>query len=168
MIISHWLELLKRQTPKPITWDEIVVGYDFGILGPTEIQAWAAYQGEGPLCRQLADLQGERMTYFEEALWAAAAEATGKPPRPGGQRWAAAQDRWRVALLSDALEATLSPEALAVVVENIYETVGCPEDMLHLWKRTSPWQKLAPVADRRAIEAFLAEKGGLPLLPTAA
>jgi len=139
MIISNWLELLKRQTISPITWDEIVVGYDFGILGPADIQAWASTQIPGPLCRQLVALANEHLVCFEEALWAAATEATGRVPRPGGQRWAAAQDRWRLALLKDALEAQLSPEALAIIVESIYERVGCPEDMLHLWKRANAW-----------------------------
>lgn len=172
MIVSSWLELMKRQTPGPITWDEIVVGHDFDILGYTEIQAWATTQtsAERPLCRQLVNLRDEGLVCFEEALWAAAAEATGKAPRPGGQRWAAAQDRWRGALLRDAMEAYLSPEALAVVVESIYERVGCPEDMLHLWKRSTPWDKVTPVADRLAIEAFLDRLGAdfHPFLPTVA
>jgi len=168
MIVSNWLELMKRQTAGPITWDEIVVGHDFGILGYSEIQAWATAQGEGPLCRQLVDLRGERLDYFEEALWAAASEATGKAPRPGGQRWAKAQDRWRVSLLRDAMEARLSPEALAVVVESIYDRVGCPEDMLHLWKRSSPWEKITPVANREAIAAFLERLEPEPFLPTVA
>jgi len=170
MIVCNWLELLKRQTGGPITWDDIVVGHDFGLLGSPEIQAWASAQGEGPLCRQLVNLQGEGLWCFEEALWAAASEATGKTPRPGGHRWAAAQDRWRVALLKDAMDAPLNPEALAVVVESIYERVGCPEDMLGLWKRPSPWQKLPSVADRAAIEDFLDRMGASyhPILPTVA
>jgi len=170
MIVSNWLELMKRQTKGPITWDEIVVGHDFGILGTSEIQAWAAGQAPQPLCRQLVNLRDSGLEHFEEALWAAAAEATGKTPRPGGQRWAAAQDRWRVSLLKDAMEAGLSLEALAVVVENIYESVGCPEDMLHLWKRASPWEKVTPVADRDAIEGFLERMSAdlHPFLPSVA
>jgi hypothetical protein len=169
MIISNWLELLKRQTTGPITWDEIIAGYDFGLLGIPEIQAWASTQSKEPLCRQLVTLQGEALIYFEEALWAATEKITGKTPRPGGKRWAAAQDRWRTALLLDALEAPLNTQALAVVVESIYERVGCPEDMLGLWKRPSPWEKLPAVADRDAIEAFLGRLGvqHYPILPTA-
>jgi hypothetical protein len=170
MIVSNWLELMQRQTPGPITWDEIVVGYDFGFLGHADIQAWATSHGEGPLCLQLINLRDDRLEFFEEVLWAAAAEATSKAPRPGGQRWAAAQDRWRISLLKDSMEASLSPEALAVIVESIYERVGCPEDMLHLWKRASPWEKVTPVADRDAIEAFLFRRGANyhPFLPTVA
>jgi hypothetical protein len=171
MSISCWIELLKRQTPGPIGFDEIVVGYDFGLLSPPEIQAWVAVQAtNGPLCRQLVNLDETRMECFEASLWAACNEATGKTPRPGGRRWSAAQDRWRVALLKDALEATLSPEALAIVVENIYEKVGCPEDMLDLWSRPAPWQKLPAVANRAAIEAFLSKVNfsWFPLMPTAA
>lgn len=154
-----WLAILDRQGGAPIGWDELVVGYDFGLLSPAEIQGWLREQPlEGPLCRDLATLQGDRTLRFEEALWAACGEATGKVPRPGGKRWASAQDRWRVALLKDVMAAPLSAEALAVAVESIYEKVGCPEDMLGLWKRPSPWEKKQGVADRKAITEFLKRK----------
>jgi hypothetical protein len=171
MILNHWIELLKRQTPGPVTFDEIVVGHDFGLFSPPDIQTWVALQGfQGPLCSQVVELHDEGMECFEGCLWAACAEATGKTPRPGGHRWANAQDRWRVALLKDAMEAPLTTEALAVVVENIYEKVGCPEDMLALWTRPAPWQKRQPMADRAAIAAFVAQKAApwQPFLPTAA
>jgi len=158
MTNGTWISLLERQsrTHSPIGWDEIVVGHDFGLLGPLEIQAWARAQGlQGPCCRRLAELEGPGLAQFEEALWAACSECTGKVPRPGGNRWARAQDRWRVALLKDALASPLGPEALAVAVESIYERVGCPEDMLELWQRHSPWQQRQGSADRSAIARFL-------------
>ena len=156
MTQGTWISLLARQSTTPIGWDEVVVGHDFGLLLPDEIQRWILEQGfQGPCCQELAALEGERLSRFEENLWAACAECTGKVPRPGGNRWAKAQDRWRVALLRDALEAPLSPEALAIVVESIYERVGCPEDMLGLWQRHSPWQQRQGSADRSAIARFL-------------
>ena len=156
MTQGTWISLLARQSTTPIGWDEVVVGHDFGLLLPDEIQRWALEQGfQGPGCRELAALDGEGLSRFEESLWAACAECTGKVPRPGGNRWAKAQDRWRLALLRDALEAPLSPEALAIVVESIYERVGCPEDMLGLWQRHSPWQQRQGSADRGAIARFL-------------
>ena len=158
MTCGTWLGLLARQSPAdvPIGWDEVVVGHDFGLLDPDEIQAWAREREcPGPRCRELAALAGEGLARFEEALWAACAEGAGKVPRPGGMRWSRAQDRWRAALLQDALAAPLSPEALAVAVESIYERVGCPEDMLGLWQRHSPWQGRQGGADREAVARFL-------------
>jgi hypothetical protein len=153
-----WISLLERQSRgnAPVGWDEIVVGHDFGILAPAEIQGWVLDQAvPGPQAHRLAWLAGADLAGFEEVLWAACAESTGKVPRPGGRRWSAAQDRWRVALLKDAMASPLSPEALAVVVESIYERVGCPEDMLGLWQRHSPWQQRQGSADRAAIARFL-------------
>jgi hypothetical protein len=152
-----WLSLLERQGT-PVGWDELVTGYDFGLLGQPEIQAWLLAHGPlGP--EAMAALEpGDR---FEAALWEAAKEATGKVPRPGGRRWAHAQDRWRLAMLRDVMEAPLTAEALAVAVETIYEKVGCPEDMLGLWKRGCPWEKKATVADRSAIERFIQDRNGI-------
>jgi hypothetical protein len=156
MTQGSWMALLDRQWGTPIGWDEIVVGYDFGFLCPAEIQDWLRSQGtEGPLCQELAELEGDRTLRFEEKLWAACGEATGKVPRPGGRRWARAQDRWRLALLKDVLEAPLTPEALAVAVESVYERVGCPEDMLGLWKPSNRWEKTQGSADREVILQFL-------------
>jgi hypothetical protein len=158
MTHGTWIALLARQSRSnaPIGWDEMVVGHDFGLLAPREIQDWALRQGfQGPCCQQLVALAGEGLTRFEEILWAACAECTGKVPRPGGNRWGRAQDRWRVALLRDALESPLSPEALAVAVESIYERVGCPEDMLELWQRHSPWQQRPGSADHATVARFL-------------
>ncbi|MBK8792062.1 MAG: hypothetical protein IPN59_02720 [Holophaga sp.] len=158
MVIGNWLALLQRQSPtqQPIGWDEVVVGYDFGFLKPEEIQNWVRDSGfTGEACLHLGTLSDPGLKTFEACLWRAAAEVTGKAPRPGGQRWAKAQDRWRAALLRDMLEAPLSLEALGVAVETLYERVGCPEDMLGLWSSPSPWQKGIPVAKRPAIEAFL-------------
>jgi len=163
-IVFCWLALLARQSGegRAIGWDEIVTGYDFGLLGPGEIQGWLEGRGpEGPLGRELASLGPARAPVFEETLWAACEEATGKVPRPGGRRWAAAQDRWRVALLLDALASPLTAQALAVAVESIYERVGCPEDMLGLWRRYSPCERRPGVADRDAIAHFLQQREGV-------
>jgi len=147
-----WLTLLLRHADAPIGWDELLVGHDFGLLAPEKIQAWVAAQAlPGPDCQALAALAGAGLAGFERALWAAVAEATGKTPRPGGKRWQRAQDRWRVALLKDALAAPVSAEALAVLVEAVYDLVGCPEDMLDLWRRTAgPGQ-----SDRAKVQAFI-------------
>jgi hypothetical protein len=158
MDTGSWIALWMRQagTLAPLSWDDLVVGHDFGFLGPQEIQAWLRDQGPlGPRGEALASLPPEGALRFEEMLWAASGEATGKVPRPGGGRWAKAQDRWRVVLLKDIMEAPLSAEALAVAVESIYERVGCPEDMLGLWQRVSPWEKRPGIANREAIQSFL-------------
>jgi hypothetical protein len=156
MTQGTWLPLLLRQTAPgapPPSWDEMLVGHDFGLLGPKEIQDWVRAQAfPFASCQILAELEGPALDGFEKALWTAITEATGKAPRPGGNRWAHAQDRWRVALLKDAVESPVSPAALAVLVEAIYEAVGCPEDMLELWHR--PYRAQG-TADRAKVEAFL-------------
>ncbi len=158
MVIGNWLGLLSRQSLKgaAIGWDEIVVGYDFGFLKAEEIQAWVRDQGfASEACQRLIQLEGPGLEVFEAALWLASAELTGKTPRPGGRRWARAQDRWRIALLKDVLEAPLSAEALGIAVETVYEAVGCPEDMLDLWSRGNRWTQTPASAQRPTIEAFL-------------
>ncbi len=158
MVIGNWLSLLARQTSHgaPIGWDEVVVGHDFGFLKPEEIQGWVQDQAfVGEACEHLVSLRGAALEDFEMALWQASAEITGKAPRPGGRRWAQAQDRWRLALLKDALEAPLGAEALGIAVETIYECVGCPEDMLGLWRRADRWTKTPAAAERAAIQAFI-------------
>ncbi|WP_005035244.1 hypothetical protein [Holophaga foetida] len=151
---EHWLALLIRHTPageRP-GWDEVIVGYDFGFLAPETILAWVRRQGaEGPACLDLLALEGIGMLEFEATLWDACAESTGKVPRPGSRRWERAQDRWRLALLKDALDAPLTLQALGLAVEAIYERVGCPEDMLGLWRKTGPGKE----ANLAAIAAFL-------------
>ena len=122
----------------------------------SQIQLWATSQAPaGEAWQALLSLEGAALERFERALWNAAAEATGKTPRPGGKRWARAQDRWRVALLKDALEAPVSAEALAVLVEAIYETVGCPEDMLGLWRRPVGRGQGGGESDRAKVAAFI-------------
>ena len=158
MTQGAWLPLLLRQTPANVpapSWDEMLVGHDFGLLCPAEIQDWVRAQ-DFPFesCQALVAMAGEALVVFEKALWMAITEATGKAPRPGGQRWAKAQDRWRVALLKDALESPVSPEALAVLVEAIYDMVGCPEDMIGLWRKSLEAPGKA-VADRAKVQAFL-------------
>ena len=108
MHIGNWMALLQRQSRAndPITWNEMVVGYDFGLLKQADIQAWVHSHGfHGAACERLVRLEGEGLERFEETLWEACRECTGKLPRPGGSRWSAAQDRWRLALIQDALQA---------------------------------------------------------------
>lgn len=159
MMLGNWLAILARHVggAEGITWDDVVVGHDFGFLKAEEIQVWIRGGGfQGEATDRVYRLEGvERATRFEAALWKASAEQTGKAPRPGGQRWGRAQDRWRLALLKDVLEAPLSPEALGVAVETIYESVGCPEDMLGLWEITAPWSRQPPRGDREAIARFV-------------
>ena len=157
-----WLTLLHRHCPPdaPPSFDDVVVGYDFGLLSVPEIQSWAAAQAQpGAACLVLAGLQGEALEFFQCALWDAAAEATGKAPRPGNKRWARAQDRWRLALLQDAMAAPLSAEALAVLVEAIYESVGCPEDMLDLWCRPTDRGAGGGKSDRIKVAVFIERIG---------
>jgi hypothetical protein len=153
-----WLAILERQCPAgdPPGWDDVLAGHDFSLLPNEEIQRWAASRpNPGPAARALAGLAGDDLAGFEVALWAAVAEAAGSTPRPGSVRWARAQDRWRLALLEDALVSPLSDPALAVLVEAIYIAVGCPEDMLGLWHR--PPRSQAPgTPDRARIQAFVA------------
>jgi len=133
-------------------WDDMVVGYDFELLAPAAILSWAARLApRGPALQALVGLEGAEMLEFEAMLWEACAECTGKAPRPGSRRWERSQDRWRVALLKDALAAPLTSEALALAVEAIYERLGCPEDMLGLW-RTIQGIK---ASDRIEVASFL-------------
>jgi hypothetical protein len=133
-----WVAILERHCPAgdPPGWDDILAGYDFSLLPVEDIQRWAAARPEpGPAVQALAGLAGVQLAGFEAALWAAVREASGSTPRPGSLRWARAQDRWRLALLKDALAAPVTGPALAVLVEAIYIAVGCPEDMVDLWRR---------------------------------
>ena len=142
----------------PLGWEEIIAGYDFGLLTPEVILAWVRDLSlEGPAGQQLAGLRADDLLHFEEYLWAACLEATGSLPRPGTQKWAVAQDRWRKALLREAVTPDHTPESLALAVEDIYERVGCPEDMLGLWHHGSPWEHAPAVAYREEVEAFLRE-----------
>jgi hypothetical protein len=158
MTQGKWLSLLVRHASPDASlgWDDLVAGYDFGFLSAEEIQDWVRSlpASEGPM-GTLAALEGEALQGFENALWAAAAAATGKAPRPGSRRWARAQDRWRVALLKDAMEAPVSAEALAVLVEAVYENLGCPEDMLGLWRKPTQAEALEGPTDRDRIQAFI-------------
>lgn len=137
----------------PLTWDDLVCGYDFGLLSPLEIQAEAP--GEGPAIQQLRTLAGEALATFEAHLWAACAEAEGKTPRPGSIRWSQAQDRWRHSLLRDALATESTAAHLARRVELIYEQVGCPEDMLLMLKPSQAWSGTPATVDPAAVKRFL-------------
>lgn len=153
---SHLFYMFKRFNPGPAGWEDIVVGYDFSFLEPPEIQAWGREMGfQGEAVEALLALEGLALLTFEAHLWRACAEQTGKTPRPGNLRWIAAQDRWRMALLKDALAMDLTPAALAKTIEVIYERVGCPEDMLALFHPAAAWTGKAPTVDLPAVDAFL-------------
>lgn len=155
MNLGNWMALLQRQSKawEPVTWNEIVVGYDFGFLVASDIQRWVRCHGfRGEASARLLEAAPED---FEPLLWEACREATGRLPRPGGERWARAQDRWRLALVRDALDSGLTTEALAVALESIWEMVGCPEDMVGLWHRPTPWEQGPISVDYRALTRFL-------------
>ncbi len=161
MHISNWMALLQRQSKAndPITWNEMVVGYDFGFLKQADIQAWVQGHGfRGQACEHLVRLEGNELEIFEEIFWEACRESTGKLPRPGGTSWSAAQDHWRLALIQDALQADLTSEALAIILESIWERVGCPEDMVGLWHIGAPWEKRKATVDYNALHDFLRKR----------
>lgn len=134
-------------------WNDIVTGHDFGLLDAAEIQAWVV--GEGPAAVRLRSLEGETLRTFEAHLWAACAEAVGKTPRPGSVGWSRAQDRWREALLREALATDCTAAQVAARVERIYEQVGCPEDMLLMLRPSQPWSGTPATVDPEAVEQFL-------------
>lgn len=136
-----------------LTWDDLVTGYDFGLLTAQEIQIEAP--GIGLSVQRLRALSGSALATFEAHLWAACAEAVGKTPRPGSSRWALAQDRWRAALLREALTMEKTSAQLARAVEQIYEQVGCPEDMLTMLKPSLPWSGVPATLDAVAMQKFL-------------
>lgn len=135
------------------TWDDLVTGHDFGFLTPTDIQDRVT--GEGPAALRLRTLAGEALRTFEAHLWAACAEASGKVPRPGSTRWSAAQDRWREALLREALATESTAAQLAAKVERLYEQLGCPEDMLGMLRPSQPWSGAPATVDPMAVQHFL-------------
>jgi hypothetical protein len=137
----------------PLGWDDLVVGYDFGLLSPLDIQLNAP--GDGEAIQRMRDLEGGALRDFEAHLWAACAEAMGKTPRPGTVRWSQAQDRWRDALLREALANETTPGQLARTVEHLYEQVGCPEDMLSMLKTSQAWSGTPATLDPIAVQRFL-------------
>ncbi|NTW86404.1 MAG: hypothetical protein HGB30_09615 [Holophagaceae bacterium] len=137
----------------PLTWDDLVAGYDFGLLTSLEIQSQAV--GEGLAAQRLRALEGSALLTFEAHLWAACAEAQGVTPRPGSLRWAQAQDRWREALLLQALATDCTRAQLAQAVERLYEQVGCPEDMLAMLQPAQVWSGTPATVDPKAVKAFL-------------
>ena len=137
----------------PLTWADLVTGYDFGFLTSREIQAEAP--GEGLAVQRLRALEGSALGTFEAHLWAACAEAIGKTPRPGSARWSQAQDRWRDALMREALATESTPAQLARNVESLYEQVGCPEDMLVMLRPSQPWSGTPATVDPAAVQRFL-------------
>ncbi len=151
------LTLLATWTPDggPIAWEDVIVGHDFGLLPPEVVLAWTRnHTPEGEALEALLALQPGPEACLDAALWVACREATGSVPRPGTTRWARGQDRWRVALLRQALATLSREEDLGPAVEAVYEQLGCPEDMLGLW---SPARGGRPCSGRRLqVEAFLA------------
>jgi len=137
----------------PLTWDDLVTGYDFGFLTSLEIQI--AAPGDGVAVQRLRSLEGSALGTFEAHLWAACVEAVGKTPRPGSLRWSQAQDRWREALLREALATDTTAAQLARSVERLYEQVGCPEDMLGMLRPSQAWSGIAATVDPTAVKRFL-------------
>jgi hypothetical protein len=137
----------------PLTWDDLVTGYDFGFLTSLEIQLSAP--GDGSAVQRLRALEGSALKAFEAHLWAACAEAVGKTPRPGSTRWSEAQDRWREAMLRDALATESTASQLACSVERLYEQVGCPEDMLGMLRPSQRWSGTPATVDPAAVQRFL-------------
>lgn len=137
----------------PLAWDDLVTGYDFGFLAIADIQA--EVPGDGPAVQRLRALEGLALATFEAHLWAACAEAVGKTPRPGSARWALSQDRWREALLREALATESTPRQLARQVERLYEQVGCPEDMLAMLRPSQAWSGTPATVDPEAVQRFL-------------
>lgn len=135
------------------TWDDLVAGYDFGFLSSLEIQQEA--RGEGPAVTRLRALEGSALRTFEAHLWAACAEAQGKTPRPGSTAWSRAQDRWREALLREALLTDSTAAQLARTVERLYEQIGCPEDMLVMLRPSQVWSNTPATVDPAAVQCFL-------------
>jgi hypothetical protein len=140
------------------TWDDIVAGHDFGLVGQAEIQAWAAGMTQSPAVAELCALEGAGLRLFEPHLWAACAEATGKTPRPGSARWSRAQDRWRVAILQEALASEATLTLLAYRIERLYEQVGCPEDMLDMLTPSRVWSGTPATVDPAAVQRFLRQR----------
>ena len=135
------------------TWDDLVAGYDFGFLSSLEIQQEA--RGEGPAVARLRALEGSALRTFEAHLLAACAEAQGKTPRPGSTAWSRAQDRWREALLREALLTDSTAAQLARTVERLYEQIGCPEDMLVMLRPSQVWSNTPATVDPAAVQRFL-------------
>jgi len=142
-----------RKTHGEPAWDDMVTGHDFGFLDPGEIQTWVP-EG-GPASTRLRALAGEGLKTFEAYLWAACVEAVGKTPRPGSSRWSQAQDRWREALLREALATESTAAQLAARVERLYEQVGCPEDMLGMLRPSQAWSGTPATVDPTAVQRFL-------------
>jgi hypothetical protein len=156
------LNLLLRRTPGPIQWEDVIVGHDFTLLNDEDVLAWVDAHGvEGENTQRLKDLCEEDKPYFLKLLRGACQEATGRIPRPGSHAWTQGQDRWRIALLRDVLEAASSPEALATLVESVYDMVGGPEDMLSLWHAPTRWDTRPHFADPNRVEAFVQRLEGL-------
>lgn len=167
---SHLFYMFKRFNPGPVSWEDVIVGYDFSFLEALDIQTWVREMGfSGEAVEALLALEGPRLLDFEAHLWRACAEQRGKTPRPGNIHWIGAQDRWRMALLKDALAMDLTPAALAKTLEVIYERVGCPEDMLTLFSPAAAWTGKAPTADLPALGAFIRRLDALgPAAPRSA
>jgi hypothetical protein len=143
------------------SWDDMVVGHDFGFLTPPQIQQWAASQHPGPALKALCAVPSPDFQAFETHLWEACLEARGKTPRPGSLRWAQAQDRWRLAFLREALATESTLSRLAQRVERIYEQVGCPEDMLTMLRPSRPWSSTPATVNPDAVWRFIRQHQNL-------
>lgn len=159
MIPGFGLIAFSHHLGKAPTWMDVVTGYDYGFLERGDVQTWARAHAptlEGhPACHRLATMDPDTAA-FQRALWDACAEMEGSVSRVGHTRWIAASDRWRLALIRECLAGERTLEGLAVALEGIYDTFGCPDDMLALWERKAPWEKRLGKANLPALQAFLA------------
>lgn len=134
-----------------MAWDDLILAYDFGYLPPAGAEDWLHPQWiDQPSCRRLLEQGGQGKARFEPLLWDACREATGWVPRPGHERWGQAQDRWRIILLREALVRARHLKELTFLVQDIYETMGSPEDMVGILSL-----KASAEVERAAVEAFV-------------
>jgi hypothetical protein len=153
---TNMLTRLLQQTHDPIQWEDVIVGFDFGLLEKEDVLDWIHRQRQSGYAIQRMDpISGNDLLHFEVFLRVACEKDIGRVPRIGNQAWMRGQDRWRIALLRDALEASPSEEALSKRVESVYASVGCPEDMLGLWSAPHYGDQRPHHAERKAVERFV-------------
>lgn len=141
-------------------WEDLVVAQDFGLLHPSEI---LAFLGAGSLDRPLTRAMLESQGGFEQALWQACGEVTGTVPRPGSKSWEIAQDRWRIVLLRHAQKLASHELELSTFIQDVYEHLGYPEDMLGLCQSSPSALPLKLQAFLKKLENRLSAAQRLPM-----